>query len=254
MQIFHDLNEWRRLRHSLSSTRSLGLVATMGNLHKGHVSLLKVSQQENDLTVATIFVNPTQFNRPDDFTLYPRTLENDLALLSANGVDYCLLPNEQAMYEDSYCYQIQESKLCQLMEGRKRPGHFAGVLTVVMKLFNLTQPHCAYFGEKDYQQYLLIRGMVATFFMNIKIKACPTIRENSLLPFSSRNNRLNLEQRILADRFSEIFHQDKCSTVLKAELLEAGIDVEYIEEYEGRRYVAVMIGNVRLIDNYVTSQ
>ena len=184
MQIFHHLDEWRRVRHAMSADLSLGFVPTMGNLHRGHASLFEASQHENDCTIASIFINPTQFNRPEDFTHYPRTLDADLELLSNLGVNYCLLPNEQAMYTDGYHYQIEENHLGLLMEGKQRPGHFTGVLTVVMKLLNLAKPHRAYFGEKDYQQLQLIRGMVNNFFMDIDIKSCPTIREHSGLAFS----------------------------------------------------------------------
>jgi len=253
MQIFHHLDEWRRVRHTMSTDLSLGFVPTMGNLHRGHASLFTRSLEENNCTVASIFINPTQFNRPDDFTHYPRTLDADLELLSKLGVNYCLLPNEQAMYTDGYHYQIQENHLSLLMEGKQRPGHFTGVLTVVMKLLNLAKPHRAYFGEKDYQQLQLIRGMTECFFMDIDIKACPTIRETSGLAYSSRNNRLSKEQREVADQFALIFHQPTltCEQIM-SELHEMGVEVEYLEEQEGRRFVAVKIGDIRLIDNYLS--
>ncbi|CEK11950.1 pantoate--beta-alanine ligase [Legionella hackeliae] len=250
MQIFHDMKDWLAFRRSMSP-KSIGFVPTMGNLHKGHASLFQQSKLENEYTIASIFVNPTQFNRSDDFTHYPRTIEADLALLKELNVDYCLLPTENAVYCDGYRFQIQETELCQLMEGKHRPGHFTGVLTVVMKLLNLVKPHQAYFGEKDYQQYLLIREMVSAFFMEIHVKSCPTIREQSRLAFSSRNNRLTPEQRIEADKFARIFHQPQSSCELIAnELKQNNIHVEYIEEYQGRRYIAVTIGQIRLIDNY----
>ena len=252
MQIFHDLNEWRRVRQSLPPHLSLGFVPTMGNLHRGHTSLLAKSCLENDETIASIFVNPTQFNRTDDYTYYPRTVEADLDLLTKAGVNYCLLPTDSAIYEDGYQFQIQENKQSLLMEGKQRPGHFTGVLTVVMKLFNLTKPHRAYFGEKDYQQLQLIRDMVATFFIDIDIIPCPTIRETSGLAFSSRNNRLSQDERQLADQFAQIFHQPNVSNEhLVAALHDLGIEVEYLEKHQGRRLVAVKIGNIRLIDNYL---
>ena len=251
MQIFRDMNEWRLVRHALSANLSFGFVPTMGNLHRGHASLFTASRQQNDCTIASIFINPTQFNRTDDFTHYPRTLDDDLDILTQTGVDYCLLPNEEAIYPDGYHYQIQENSRSSLMEGKQRPGHFTGVLTVVMKLLNLVKPQRAYFGEKDYQQLQLIRGMVADFFMDIEIKPCRTIREASGLAYSSRNNRLNKEQRQLAEQFARIFHQiAKPNEQLMAELNEIDIAVEYLEEHEGRRFVAVQMGDVRLIDNY----
>lgn len=251
MQIFHDMKEWLAFRRSLPTNLSLGFVPTMGNLHAGHASLFEKSKQENQHTIASIFVNPTQFNRPDDFTHYPRTLENDFNLLNELQVDYCLIPSDKDMYHDNYRFQIHESELCQLMEGKHRPGHFTGVLTVVMKLLNLVKPHYAYFGEKDYQQYLLIREMVDAFFMGIEIKACPTIREKSGLAFSSRNNRLTAEQRLKAETFASIFHQQKPCELIIEEIKRNNIEVEYLEDYLGRRYIAVIIGNIRLIDNFL---
>lgn len=250
MQIFHNLDEWLMLRNSLARHLTLGFVPTMGNLHAGHLSLYQRSKEENDRSLASIFINPTQFNCPDDFTNYPRTLSADLELLEQAGVDYCLLPTKEALYADGYRYQVQESEFAGLMEGEHRPGHFTGVLTIVMKLFNLTKPQRAYFGEKDYQQYVLIRDMTTAFFMDIDVIACPTIREASGLAFSSRNNRLTADQRLLADKFAGIFHQKKSCEALKEELHNLGIEVSYLEDYKRRRFTAVQIGDVRLIDNY----
>ncbi|HAT8178892.1 TPA: pantoate--beta-alanine ligase [Legionella pneumophila] len=251
MQIFHNLNEWIRFRNTLSPDLSLGFSPTMGNLHAGHASLFLTSSKENHYTISSLFVNPTQFNNPDDYTHYPRTIDADLELMTQNGVDFCILPNEEEIYADGYTYQIQENQLGQLMEGKHRPGHFNGVLTIVMKLFNLVKPNRAYFGEKDYQQLLLIQGMVRALFMNIEIKSCPTVREKSGLACSSRNNRLTPNQREIADKFAKIFHQNKSSAMITKELEALGITVEYIEEFQGRRFAAVKIGDIRLIDNYL---
>lgn len=253
MDIFQDLEAWQQLRQSLPESKTLGFVPTMGNLHKGHASLFDRSLQENDVTVVSLFINPTQFNRADDFKHYPRTLDEDVALLKSLGVDYCLLPNEKAMYQDNYRYQLHENEQSLAMEGTHRPGHFNGVLTVVMKLLNLARPHRAYFGEKDYQQYLLIQDMVKAFFMNIDIIPCPIIREDSGLACSSRNNRLNEEQRQKADEFASIFHQNKALDLIHQALLEAGIQVDYLEEQFNRRFAAVLIDDIRLIDNYLMS-
>lgn len=250
MLIFNTLHEWTTFRKILASDSSLGFVPTMGNLHAGHASLFLKSKEENTCTVSSLFVNPTQFNNPSDLALYPRTLEADIQLMENAGVDFCILPDEKAMYADAYRYQVQEKQLSQRLEGKHRPGHFDGVLTVVLKLLNITKPTRAYFGEKDYQQFLLIQGMVEAFFMGIEIKACPTIREPSGLAFSSRNNRLTPEQRLTADAFAQLFHQEKSCNQIQEELTKFGIQIDYLEEYEGRRYVAVHIGNVRLIDNY----
>lgn len=250
MQLFHNLNEWIEFRNTLSAEKTIGFAPTMGNLHAGHASLFAASQKENTHTVSSLFINPTQFNNPDDFALYPRTLDADLELMHNQGVDFCILPTKEDMYADEYNYQMHEHKLCQLMEGRHRPGHFNGVLTIVLKLLNLTRPTRAYFGEKDYQQFLLIQGMAKALFMNVEIKSCPTIREDSGLAYSSRNNRLNAQQKALAEEFARLFHQTKSCVQIANELESKGISVEYIEEHDGRRFAAVYIGDVRLIDNY----
>jgi pantoate--beta-alanine ligase len=250
MHVCTDLNEWRAIRAALPPALSIGFVPTMGNLHQGHGSLLHKSRHDNEISIASIFVNPTQFNQEADFTHYPRTLDADLERLMQAGVDYCLLPENSAIYADEYRYQISEQHNADIMEGKKRPGHFTGVLTVVMKLFNLIQPTRAYFGEKDYQQLQLIQGMVTAFFMNIDIIACPTIREISGLACSSRNSRLSVTGRNTADQFARIF-QDKSqtrNTIIKT-LHDLHIDIDYIEEHEGRRFAAVTIDGVRLIDN-----
>lgn len=251
MQVFHDLNEWIRFRRNLSPELTIGFAPTMGNLHAGHASLFLASQKENNYTVSSLFINPTQFNQADDFTHYPRSLDADLQLMEKTGVDFCILPHDKAMYPDQYNYQVHEHQLSQLMEGKHRPGHFDGVLTVVMKLLNLVKPQHAYFGEKDYQQYVLIREMTAAFFMDVDIIACPIIREPSGLAYSSRNNRLNQEQKALAEIFAQLFQQkDKNCIQIQEELMTKNIAVEYIEEYENRRFAAVRIGEIRLIDNY----
>lgn len=251
MKIFDDINEWKNFRSHLSPDFTLGFVPTMGNLHAGHASLLSKSIHENNTTVSSLFINPTQFNRNEDFQHYPRTLEADLQYMEQIGVDYCILPNETAIYPDQYHYQVHETNLTRIMEGTHRPGHFTGVLTVVMKLLNLVRPTNAYFGEKDYQQYLLIKEMVQAFFMPIEIKSCPIIREDSGLACSSRNNRLSNEQKIKAKQFAKIFHQNKPCEMIRAELEKIGITVEYIEEFLNRRFIAVSIGDIRLIDNYL---
>lgn len=249
MHVYNNLDEWRSVRATLPAGMTIGFVPTMGNLHQGHASLFTASKQENDCTIASIFVNPTQFNQAADFTHYPRTLDADVELLANNGVDYCILPDEASIYTDGYRYHIEENINSLKMEGLKRPGHFTGVLTVVMKLLNLAKPHRAYFGEKDYQQLQLIRDMTAAFFMDIEIKGCPTIREKCGLAYSSRNSRLNPNERQLASQFAQLFHQNKsCDQIIK-ELHAIDVLVDYIEEHDGRRFAAVTIGNVRLIDN-----
>lgn len=254
MQIFNTLEEWRAFRSTLAPNASLGFAPTMGNLHAGHQSLFARSVRENTYTATTLFVNPTQFNRADDFIHYPRTLDADITLMQEAGVDFCILPTEQQIYVDAYKYQIVENELCTLMEGAHRPGHFNGVLTVVMKLLHLVKPTTAYFGEKDYQQYLLIKGMVEAFFMDINIESCPTVREASGLAYSSRNNRLSTEQKILAEQFARIVHTEQSCALIAEALKAKGISVDYIVDYQNRRFAAVMIGDIRLIDNFSLEQ
>lgn len=250
MQIINTVVDWQILRRQMPPTVSLGFVPTMGNLHLGHQSLLQICRNNNDLSVASIFVNPTQFDRSADFKHYPKTLEADLTLLEDIGVDYCFLPDTQSLYPEGFRYRITEHDKSVHLEGAKRPGHFSGVLTVVMMLLQIIKPHRSYFGEKDYQQYQLIRDMAKSFFLDGDIIACPTIRESSGLAFSSRNNRLSPEQRVLAEQFALIFHQNKSCTDITQELCDLGIKVDYIEDYDQRRFAAVYLGDIRLIDNY----
>lgn len=250
MRIINHINDWMHVQTARDPQKTLGFVPTMGNLHQGHLSLIKKALEENDDVIVSIFINATQFNSPDDFKQYPRTLEADLALLTAAGVSYCLCPTHEMMYPDGYHYQVHENNFSLIMEGEHRPGHFNGVLTVVMKLFNLVKPTSAYFGEKDYQQLELIRKMVNAFFMPLQIVSCPTIREESGLACSSRNNRLSADGRKTADLFASIFHAAP-STESAIECLHAHpIEIEYIKDTNGRRYAAVIIDGIRLIDNY----
>lgn len=253
MQIINHLADWKSLRSAIQPQLSIGFVPTMGALHKGHGSLIQTSQATHDLTVVSIFVNPTQFNQASDFENYPTPLSEDLDYLEKLGVDYCLLPNAQEIYNDQFRYQIEEKKESLSMEGLFRPGHFTGVLTVVMKLLNLIKPTSCFFGEKDFQQYQLIHDMVNAFFMDVKIVACPTIREQSNLPFSSRNRRLSAEQRQVAEKFAHIFHQKGSINEIENLLKSLDLEVEYIVEKEQRRFIAVRIGEIRMLDNYEVS-
>jgi pantoate--beta-alanine ligase len=249
MKIFRDINDWQNFRKQLGNP-SLGFVPTMGNLHIGHGELFARSVAENELTVVSIFINPTQFHRASDFDNYPRTLEQDLETLSEKKVDYCLIPHKQEIYNDNFQFQIQETTDSLVLEGEYRPGHFTGVLTIVMKLLQLVMPSQAYFGEKDYQQLQLIKKMVKAFFLNVSIVACPTVREANKLAYSSRNNRLTAEEKLQAHEFAKIFHSNQSIEEIKQQLKARDIVVDYIEEYERRRFAAVHIGEVRLIDNY----
>jgi pantoate--beta-alanine ligase len=251
MHCFYDtVAPWQAVRRALPADTTLGFVPTMGNLHAGHMTLVEQSMRDNTKTIVSLFVNPTQFNRPEDFNTYPKTLDADLKQLEQAGVDYCLMPAADVLYADNYRYQLDETERSLMMEGKHRPGHFAGVLTVVMKFFQLVRPTHAYLGEKDYQQLMLIQGMIDAFFLDIKLCACPTFREPSGLAYSSRNNRLSDEGREQADTFARLFHAATSCEEAIMTLQEHGLEVEYIEEYEGRRFAVVYIEGVRLIDNY----
>lgn len=250
MQIYHSIKEWRKVRATMPDNLSIGYVPTMGNLHNGHMSLITASKSNNDFTVVTIFVNKPQFDKIEDFNSYPRTLDADLKLLENAEIDCCIIPSDSEVYDDGYHYQIHETKRSETLEGKYRPGHFTGVLTVLMKLFNIIKPHNVYMGEKDAQQLLLVRGMVKAFFMDIEIHGCPTIRLPSGLAHSSRNNKLNQEGLALANKFAMIFHNSTSCEDAINKLSSAGIKVEYVEDSDNHRFAAVWIGDVRLIDNY----
>lgn len=250
MKRYDDLEAWRRARAGLSG--SIGFVPTMGALHSGHRRLIERSVAECDLTVLSIYVNPTQFNNPDDLEHYPRTLEADLDIARKAGVDAVIAPTWESLYPDGFRYRVEESRFSRELCGAHRPGHFTGVLTVVMKLLNLVRPQRAYFGEKDYQQYLLIRDMAQAFFLDTDIVACPTVRESSGLALSSRNELLDADARELAPRFHCLLQSCASDAEARAALARAGFQVDYVETRQGRRFGAVTVGGarqVRLIDN-----
>jgi pantoate--beta-alanine ligase len=249
MDIITDLANWQVLRRKLAA-HSVGFVHTMGNLHAGHLSLCTRSQGENDITVVAIFINPTQFNEPEDFARYPRTLAQDQALLLQQKIDYLLLFDEQTIYPHGYRLKVHEvSELGQILEAQYRPGHFAGMLTVVLKYLHIVKPTRAYYGEKDYQQLLLIQHMARELFLETEIIGCPTVRAEDGLALSSRNSRLTQEQRQKARRFPEILHSGKTITAMVQELQQLNFKVDYVLERWGRRLAAVWLDSVRLIDN-----
>lgn len=250
MIIVKKISEWKKIRKSESFiNESVGFVPTMGALHDGHIALIKRSLKENDLTVVSIFVNPTQFNNKNDLINYPITLENDIKILTQLKVDYLFYPKFKELYPDDYTYKVIESKFSKILCGKYRPGHFDGVLTVVMKLFNIVRPNRAYFGEKDFQQLQLIKGMVESFFMNIKIVSVPTVREKDGLAMSSRNLRLTEEERLLAAEFPKILSSGDPISQIRNKLTKKGFKVEYVEQIGKRIFAAVYLGKVRLIDN-----
>ena len=234
---------------------NVGFVPTMGALHKGHLSLMERAKAEQDLLAVSIFVNPTQFNDPKDLRNYPDRIEKDIATLTDIGADYLFLPSYEDLYPDNYRYTIVETDLSGQLCGKNRPGHFTGVLTVVLKLLLLTGAQAAYFGEKDWQQYKLIKGMAEAFFLNTEIISCPVVREDSGLAYSSRNELLSsIERRQAAQLFEVLstYAQKPCDQAAESaaqELTGKGFKVEYLQQDEGRLLAAVQIGSVRLIDN-----
>jgi pantoate--beta-alanine ligase len=243
-----DLAEWGRLRENLAGA-AVGFVPTMGALHDGHLALIRRSAAENDLTVVSVFVNATQFNNPGDLAGYPRILDTDCRLAAAAGADHVLAPDHASIYPDGYRYRVTEGETSAMLEGAHRPGHFDGVLTVVLKLLNLVRPRRAYFGEKDYQQYLLVCGMVEALLLPVDIVPCPTVRDADGLALSSRNVRLSPDARAQAALLPAILADARSSEEARRRLLEAGFEVDYVAEAWGRRLAAVVLDGVRLIDN-----
>jgi len=249
VRVVREINEWREIRKGEPGNKSIGFVPTMGALHEGHLSLIRKSQYENEITVVSIFINPTQFNDSSDYEKYPKKFEEDLQKLNTLKVDYLFYPEYEDIYHDNYRYSIEEKELSRILCGAHREGHFEGVLSVVMKLLNIIKPWKAYFGEKDYQQYLLIKGMVEAFFMEVEIIPCPVIREDDGLAMSSRNLRLTVDERNKAALFPALLKSRQTVEEVINKLEEEDFKVDYIEEFDGRRFGAVHLGNVRLIDN-----
>jgi len=233
----------------LIEKKDIGFIPTMGALHDGHKSLFEISIKENHVTVVSIYVNKTQFNDVSDYDKYPIQIEKDIEFLEKLGVDILFLPNYDTIYPDNYNNRINEFSLSKILCGSKREGHFEGVLTVVMKLLNIVKPHRAYFGEKDFQQYLLIKQMCEAFFLDIEIIGCPTIREQDGLALSSRNLLLTKQERDIAPHFHKILTYGYSIEETENELRKVGFEVDYIEDFENRRFGAVFLGQVRLIDN-----
>ena len=207
-----QMHEWL---HSYRGGKSIGFVPTMGALHAGHEVLLQQAQQENDITVLSIFVNPTQFNVQSDFEAYPRTTERDLRIAEHHDVDVVYMPETDRMYPEGWRIFIEPGTAADPLEGLGRPGHFRGVATIVTKLFNTVQPTRAYFGKKDYQQLAVIRQMVSELNFNISVVGVETVRHDDGLAMSSRNIRLSDVQRSTAP----VIHQ---ALVSAKNLVDAG--------------------------------
>lgn len=195
MNIASTITDFRALRSSLEKGQTVGLVPTMGYLHEGHLSLVRAAREQCDIVAVSIFVNPTQFGPNEDFTRYPRDPERDLAMLDNAGVDWVFMPEVEEMYPEGFSTYVEVGEVTAPLEGAARPGHFKGVTTVVAKLFNVVQPHRAYFGQKDAQQVVVIRKMVQDLAFPLEIVVVPTKREPDGLAMSSRNVYLTPQER-----------------------------------------------------------
>jgi pantoate--beta-alanine ligase len=276
MKLILSINE---LKTFLSDERkfgkTIGFVPTMGALHDGHLSLVKQCKNENDICVVSIFVNPTQFNDKNDLKTYPRTLEKDCELLEQLYCDYVFAPSENEMYPEPDTRIFEFGPVAEVMEGKKRPGHFNGVAQIVSKLFDIVAPDNAYFGEKDFQQIAVIRKMVRQLNLYVNIIACPIIREKDGLAMSSRNTRLTTGQRQIAPAIARTLKES--ATFVPGKSVKEVEDwvvntlnhmpplhVEYYEVVDGNTLqpiknwsdtnepvgcITVFCGDVRLIDN-----
>lgn len=242
--------KWYDIKTSFKQGTRIGFVPTMGNLHEGHLSLIRKSTRENDITVLSIFINPTQFNDQHDFNNYPKTFEQDVILAETVGVDYIFAPHTATLYPDNYLFQIATNHpFAKIMEGKFRPGHFEGMLTIVLKLLLIIDGNQAYFGEKDFQQLVLVDHLTKAFCLPTHIIACPTLRDHDGLALSSRNQLLTPQDRKLAPFFYHTLKESPSASVAAETLREKGFLVDYIEDHNKRRFGAVKLGHVRLIDN-----
>ena len=250
-RIIHTVAEWRtQLAAHRAAGRSVGFVPTMGALHDGHLSLCRAARADgHDVVLVSVFVNPTQFDEAQDFAAYPRTLDKDAATLGSVGVDVIFAPSVEEMYPNGTRYAVVENELSRELCGAFRPGHFSGMLTVVLKLLQIAGADSAYFGEKDYQQLLLVRGLCDAFFIPTRIVEGSTVREPDGLAMSSRNARLSPAQRALAPQFHAILVAATSPGEAHEQLASAGFAVDYVEDRKGRRFGAVRLGHTRLIDN-----
>jgi len=275
MKVIETIDEMRQLRFKLAEP--VGLVPTMGYLHEGHLSLVRRARVESSLLVVSIFVNPTQFGPQEDFNQYPHDPQRDLALLEKEKADIVFIPSAAEMYPPQFSSWVEIEKVTERLEGASRPGHFRGVATVVAKLFNIVQPTRAYFGQKDAQQAVVIKKMMADLNMNVEIVILPTVREPDGLAISSRNIYLNPKERqaatviyqalCLAQKLwsqgetnAERLRQQMTDLIQKEPLATIDYvsvaDPETLEELDrvippALVSLAVQIGRTRLIDNLV---
>jgi pantoate--beta-alanine ligase len=267
MKAARSIAEVRAALEPLRPRGDVGLVATMGALHAGHVSLLRAARAECATVAASIFVNPTQFGPDEDFATYPRDEEADLAVLGAEGVDVTFLPRADEMYPPQFETWVDVTVLSRALEGEARPGHFRGVATICLKLFNIVQPHRAYFGQKDAQQAELVKRAVRDLNVPIEIRVLPTVRDADDVALSSRNAMLSPEEREAARALPRALfagveaHRHGANPVAVARTIlasERRLQPEYLElvQWNGRPLLvaAVRAGRTRLIDNVVLAE
>ena len=280
MEIFSQIGPLRAfLEQKKMLRKSVGFVPTMGALHKGHLALIKESQHDNQVTVCSIYVNPAQFNNSEDLAKYPRTLERDIEMLKSAGCDALFSPANEEIYPEKPMITISFGHLEQILEGKFRPGHFSGVAKVVSKLFNIVQPSCSYFGQKDFQQFKIVECLVRELMFKTELRCIPIQRESDGLAMSSRNMRLNVEERTNAtifykalklakQRLAEGIGMSQIKKEVKLYCEEIpGIRLEYLELADTANFVltenvtgsailliAGFVGEVRLIDNLLVSE
>ena len=274
MKIIRKTNELEQILVLIKDKgQSIGSVLTMGNLHDGHLSLIKEAQLNNDFVVTSIFINPTQFNNETDFSSYPKTIDDDIAKLEKIGCDLLFLPEIQEIYPGDLLKQNIVKNFRDILCDKYRPGHFDGVTTVVDIFFSIIKPNTSYFGEKDFQQIKIIQELVKIKNHNIKIVSCPSIRDDRGMSLSSRNSKFTNDQsKIFNQLGSKIYEfinlcKKKSSNInldnFKKQILENSINkIDYIEirnennleitdvSYESRLFIALYIGEIRIIDNF----
>lgn len=277
MRIAETIDEARSIvNRARTNGETIGMVPTMGAIHEGHLSLVRRAVQSDDFVVVSVFVNPTQFGPGEDYEEYPRQLERDAQVLQAEGANLIFSPTTREMYPPDYCTYVNVTDITEVLCGRYRPGHFRGVTTVVTKLFNIIQPDRAYFGQKDYQQYIVLKQMTADLNIPVEVVACETVREPDGLAVSSRNDYLTPQQREAAPTIYQglqegaaVIQQGGSAEEAKeiiADRIEQEplLTLQYVEardpatlkepEHEGPPLllaVAAFAGDTRLIDNIV---
>jgi pantoate--beta-alanine ligase len=240
------------MREARPQNGTVGLVPTMGALHPGHLSLLEAARDECDYVVSSLFVNEAQFAPGEDFAQYPRDEETDARIAEKAGADILFAPSSGELYPEGFQTWVDVEELSQPLEGEFRPGHFRGVATVCLKLFNIVRPHRAYFGQKDAQQVVVLRRMVSDLNVDVELRVLPTVRDTDGLAFSSRNGRLTPQERERALALPRALRSGDPASA-RSLLADAGVDTDYVDVLadNGSRFLvgAIRVGSTRLIDN-----